>query len=786
MARHEMELNGGTAPPEVRLGTYRSPGSVGRGLPPPPPDTDPGEEPPHHLREYLLVLRNHRRLVIGSFTSVLGLTILVTLLVPRLYTATTRLQVARQSPIQLRLADSVRRADENEDRGADPTTFLATQVAALTSRDLAERVIGGRWLAQNEAFLHPSPERGGLLALAGSVLGVLRPRGWEVEPPATAEVPDGAGPVDPKLLDRYAKYLSVREVRGTDLIDVGFTTPSPSLSAFLAAAHAQAFIEANDDARRATDAVAETFLDQQLADARRQVEKTETALASFAAEYPNVAVNQEQKISGSRIAELSTLLTKAEAERASLESRYEFLSSSDSAPLAYLMDRPGVQKLRLALLDIRAQRAAFRQRLGPNHPQMLELAEVESELSQQLQGEVAQGVAAVRNHYDAARLREEKLERKLTRQEEAGVELQTLGARYDMLKRDMETARKLHGSLQKQRMETGVSAALAAPIIRVIERAEIPQRPSRPKIPVNLALGVFSGLVIAVGAAFARDYFDSSVKSSEEIEGWLHLPTLAAIPNFAVARKVAGYASGAHRAATAGNGGDDLPVLHEPWSRVAEAFRSMRTALLFSASGTPPKVIVVTSARTGEGKTIASLNLASTLAELGARTLLVDADLRHPRCHTAFGVANDRGLSTCLAGRPEVEDLIRPLEVPGLFFLPAGPPPRNPAEVVGSFRMRMMLEALKKRFDFVIIDTPPVLPVTDAAILAREADGVVLVVKGNDTPREVVRRARDRLVQAGASFLGVMMNNVGTGWGDPYFYDSYGGYSRPGDGEERG
>jgi len=709
---------------------------------------------PQQLRAYLQVLYKHRRLAALCFGGTLALTGLITVLTPRRYTASTRLQAARQSPIQLPLADNVRRSEDTDAQAQ--ITFVATQVATLQSRDLGARVLGAYRLATAD----------------------LRSARWEPPPPLAPSEAAGAPRVDPELLDRYMKYLAVSEVRGTDLIEVQFTTPSPDLSAFLARAHTQAYMDANDEARRATDAVAEAFLDRQLADAREQVERADQALAAFAAENPKVAINQEQKVVGARITELSSLLTQAEADRTTLESRTEFLTDPSNDRLAYFLQHPGVEKLRLALLDVRAQQAALKPRLGPNHPQMLELAELEHALAQQLRSELNQDVESVRSQYDASRLREERLRAKLTRQEETSIELGTLGARYDMLKNDVVGARELHASLLKQRLETRVNAALVPPNVRVIERAEVPHRPSRPKIPLNAALGVFSGLVIAIGAAFAREYLDRSLKSSDDVQSLLQLPTLAAIPNFALAREAVGASNG-DAASPVPRGADELLVVHDPWSRVAEAFRSMRTVLFANPAAPPPKVILVTSARPGEGKTVASLNLASALAELGARTLLIDADLRHPRCHKALGVADDEGLSSWLGGQIELDALVRTLDVPGLFFLPAGPAPRSPAELVASPRMQWALTLLRERFDFIVLDTPPVLAVTDAAVLARESDGVILVVKGRDTEAEAVRRARDALVLAGASILGVLMNDVGLEWGDSYLYDADYSYGRP-------
>jgi polysaccharide biosynthesis transport protein len=319
-----------------------------------------------------------------------------------------------------------------------------------------------------------------------------------------------------------------------------------------------------------------------------------------------------------------------------------------------------------------------------------------------------------------------------------------------------------------------VNSDLVPPNLRVIQRPEVPDLPSSPRVFLDLLLGVLAGLVVAAGAVFTREYFDSSMKSSKEVEEFLRLPTLAAIPNIATLGN--GNGTRAHGGRLEGtNGRAELLVLKEPWSQIAEAFRTMKTAVLFSASGTrtTPRVILVTSALAGEGKTFGSLNLAATLAEAGARVLLVDADLRHPGCHIALGVENNRGLSSVLAGEAGPADVIQATRTPRLFFVAAGPRPANPAELLPSGRIGGAIESWGTTFNFVILDSPPALPVSDAVLLAQHVDGVVLVVKGDETPRELVRRARDRFVRSGAELLGVVINNVGRTWGDPYFFDIY-------------
>lgn len=744
----------------------------------PAPDTLIDDDAPRLLRDQLHVLYKHRRLAAVCFGVTVAAALVVSLLLPRRYTATTRLEVARRSPIQLQLDGIVHRAEQGDGSTAATALFLSTQIATLQSRDLAAAVIGDRRLAQNPAFV--GGDRSATAeADVGGLLAELYPRGWEkvvspAEEPADTKAAEGPGPVDEELVDRYMRALSVREVRGTDLIQVGFTTASPTLSAFLAAAHTQAYLEANERARLATDRLAGEFLTRQLAEARQKIEQAEIALGEFGREHPDIAADREHRAMGDRITELAKLVSDVETERATLESRYEFLSNPGGDATAYFLDSPGVQKLRMARLDVYAARAALGSRLGPNHPQMRQFAQLESEITRQLHAEVEQGVAGVRAQYDATRARETRLRRKLSQQEEAAVGLRALEARHVLLQGELDGARTLHASLLKQRAETAVNSNLVATNVRVIERPEIPRRPSQPNVPLNMALGLFGGTVLALGAAFGREYFDASVGSSAEVEGILRLPALAAIPNFELAR------AATPRLALPGNGSaehlGEIPMVREPWSQAAEAFRSARTAVLFSRPDAPPQVVLVTSARMGEGKTVASVNLATALAESGARVLLIDADLRHPRCHATLGVANDQGLSSVLENSAAFDVVVHRLDEPRLDFLAAGPPPANPAGLLGSPRVRDLLRMARSRYDFVVLDTSPVLPVTDAVLLARAADGVVLVVKGHDTPREVLRRARDRLSVAGATFLGVMVNNVGMGWGDPEFHAPYDRY----------
>jgi succinoglycan biosynthesis transport protein ExoP len=727
-----------------------------------------------HLRDYLRVLYKYRWLAATCFGVTLALALLATLLTTRTYVATTRLQIAKQSPIQLQLQENVLKVDGSE-RGADGTsTFLSTQVAILHSRDLAERVIREQRLEEKDAFNDPGA-RAGVAAIGGSLLNLLRPRGWSAVDDVRPEGGLSASEPSPRAINRYLSWLTVSDVRGTDLVDVTFTTPSAELSAFLAAAHTQAYIAANDEARLATNVTAKAFLGEQLREAREKLERSATALRDYASAHPSVAVDNEHDVATERIRGLAELLTKVEGDRVGMEARYDFLKKPGTDTLAYFLSKQGVEKLRLQILDLDAQEATLADRLGKNHPDMVALRQQRTALQQQLEAEVRTETDAVRAKHEALQLRETRLQDKLQQQEEAAIEAQAVAARYELLKKDLEAARELRDSLLKQQMETDVNSELAASNIRVVDRAEVPLGPAKPNVPLNLMLGGFVGVLFAVGATLVVEYFDSSVKSSEDVENLLNVPALAVIPSLAADKRSQRGRAGA---AAPGNRSQDLVVHHEPRSLSAEAFRALRTAVLFSTPDQPPRVILMTSAGQGEGKTMTSLNLATTLAVAGSQVLLIDADLRRPSVHRAFAVSNDDGLSKYLARQSPLESVTHGTEVPNLAIVPAGPIPPNPAELVGSARMRDLLAQLRDKYDFVIVDSPPTLPVTDAVLLAREADGVVLVVKGHDTPRELVRRARDQLQNAGGRILGALINNVTSSWGagDYYYRRYYGAY----------
>ncbi len=360
--------------------------------------------------------------------------------------------------------------------------------------------------------------------------------------------------------------------------------------------------------------------------------------------------------------------------------------------------------------------------------------------------------------------------------------LNQLLIQHNLLKRESDTNQQLYDNLLQRLKDATVSAGLRATNIHVIDPAKPPKLPVRPQKLLNILIGLMVGLVLGLALAFVREAVDTSIKSIEEAERLANAPALAVVP----------LARDAHRRPTPslpGNNGKSaatqgLALLSHPTSPVAESFRTLLTSVVLSTAPQPPQVLLMTSSTAGEGKTVTSLNLAIALAQRGEPTLLIDADLRHPSIGKSLNLVNGTGLATFLTGAHSIETALREFPpVPTLWALPAGPTPPNPAQLLSSSAMESMLRELRKRFKFVVIDSPPVLPVTDAMILSTLVDGVVFVVESGATVRGAVTRARKILQNVGANVLGIVLNKVDVRHGG--YYSDYGNYYYRADDKER-
>jgi capsular exopolysaccharide synthesis family protein len=369
---------------------------------------------------------------------------------------------------------------------------------------------------------------------------------------------------------------------------------------------------------------------------------------------------------------------------------------------------------------------------------------------------------------------------------------------YNILKREADTNKQLYDGMLQKLKEAGITAGLRSSNIRVVDPALIPTGPSRPNKTRNVMLSILVGLIGGIGLALLREYLDNTVKTPDDIETLARLPSLAVVPalsnsngkrngRFAKLLKAPVIAGKEARA--------ELMSHNMPQSQMSEAFRALRTSLLLSQADHPPQVILMTSALPREGKTTAAVNLAVTLAQLGDKTLLVDADLRKPGINRALSLVDGKhaGLSSYLAGVSSLDLITVPHPaITNLAAIPTGPIPPNPADLLSSRRLTELIAELRTRYKFVVIDSPPIMAATDAVILSVLVDGVLLVVRSGETPKEAFTRTRDLLAGVKCRMLGVVLNAVDASSPDyyysyryyPYSYGSYGGYGREEEGKK--
>jgi capsular exopolysaccharide synthesis family protein len=442
---------------------------------------------------------------------------------------------------------------------------------------------------------------------------------------------------------------------------------------------------------------------------------------------------------------------------------------------------------------LRDQYAAALSKYGPNYPTVqrirAQITSVAKSLDQTKQS-VAQEIVT---EYQTARQRERLLQQALDQQEQSANAQAQKMVKYNILKREAETNKQLYDSLLEKLKEAGLSAGMRSNNFRVVDPAMVPPTPARPRKGRDITLAFIVGLVGGIGLAFFREYLDNTVKTPDDVETLTHLPSLAIVPSLSGGNGHF-HSSRMLKSGQKGNGrGGAHPVAlisHEqPQSQIAEAFRALRTSLLLSRADQPPQVILVTSALPKEGKTTATVNLAVTLAQLGDRTLLIDSDLRKPGIAKLLGMSGSlrTGLSSYLAGACDLDGCTYPCPgVPELSVIPSGPIPPNPADLLSSQRLVDVIEELRGKYKFVVIDSPPIMLATDAAILSTWADGVLLVVRSGETPKGAFSRAQELLSSVKCRLLGVILNAVNTSAPDYYYryYPYYGEYYGTEDGEK--
>jgi polysaccharide biosynthesis transport protein len=560
----------------------------------------------------------------------------------------------------------------------------------------------------------------------------------------------------------------------------------PDRAARIANAIADSYINYSLERRLSNTRGASKWLDERVDEFAQKIEEAERSLNQYKTEHMLVSMSVEdrQNMISTSLAKLTERMVEVRSQLIDLESRRQVLIARGNDEVSgiegdiRIAASPAVSELKRALAELYSRRAEISARYGELHPNRLAIDKQISEVEGQLKREVAIMMVALDNEIASLKQAEQGLNVAMEQEKGRALELNTLGLDYNKLDRDLGANREMYASLVKRQTEASLSGLLESNFVRWHQKAEVQNRVVRPSVPKNVGLGLFLGMLLGVGIAVAGVLLDTTVHSQADIEALSALPFLGILPSISDDEQKQAVAR------TTANGtpvptGRDLYIVQNPTSSVAECTRAIRTNLLFLSTDRPFKRLLLTSAGPGEGKSTTAVALGITMAQAGARVLLVDTDLRKPRLHRTFGVPGEGGLTSVLVDTLTLDQAIKATDIAGLDILPCGPLPPNPAEILHTDRFAKLVEQLDARYDRIIFDSPPVHAVTDAVILSQITEGTIFVVKASKTTKESVRRALRRLRDVNARLLGVVLNDLdldesGDSYGYYYYHSRYG------------
>ena len=708
-----------------------------------------------HLLDYLMILRKHQWLIVSFLLALVTVVTIATFRMQPVYEATTRIEIDRENTNFLPFA-----GNGSYDLYQDLEDYIETQSKILVSETLAMQTIKSLNLDQDPRFggYPPNP---GTLEVTATKGGVQSP------PPA---------------LGAFLGGLSVKRVPNSRLLDVTFAATDPKLAAATVNAHVNNFIEQNFRSRYEATTQASNWLANQLDELKGKVEASEDARIKYERDHQIWTIDEKQDVTTQKLADLNRELTAAQADRINKEAVYELAEAGNYDAIPAVRESPVTQESLKRQGELSDQYTEALNQYGPKFPKVVRLEAQLAEIEQLIANEKKNIGNQVEAEFRGSRQRERLLQQALDQQKNEASAMADKMVQYNILKRDAEANKQLYDGLLQKLKEAGITAGLRSSNIRVVDPALMPMAPSRPNKSRNISLAILVGLIGGIGLALVREYLDNTVKNPDDVESLSRLPSLAVVPAFI-------SSDGDRRGRLqkllrgSGNGYQERVALlshSQPQSPVSEAFRALRTSLLLSQPDRPPQIILVTSALPHEGKTTASVNIGVTLAQLGDSTLLIDGDLRKPGVSRALSMTDGKhaGLSSYLAGVTALDLLAVPHPlIRNLHAIPTGPIPPNSADLLSSHRLAEMMCELRKRYKFIVIDSPPIMAATDAVILSALVDGVLLVVRSGETPKEAFTRTRDLLHSVKSRVLGVVLNAVDSNSGDYYYSYRYYSYA---------
>ncbi|HEC06172.1 MAG TPA: polysaccharide biosynthesis tyrosine autokinase [Thiolapillus brandeum] len=716
---------------------------------------DEEEERPK-LKEYWVIIVRHKFTILLFTLIALVASAIYTSLQTPIYRSSVKLQIDREA------ARIVSFEGVTPREAAYSFDFYETQYQLLKSRGLAKRVIEQLGLESSDQF--KAEEKSSFFREIKHFFGGGSNSGGGEDKPGSSSR---------GLENLLLSNLTVSPIKNSRLVVVSYDSPNPELAAKVVNALAKSFIDTTMERRFENSSYAKTFLSDRIKQVRANLEESERKLVEYAGEREIVDMDSKQSILMQKLEAVNTRLTEVEAERIKAESRFQEMKVSGADSFDRVTDNEVIQAYKERLAELEGEYQDNLRVFKPAYPKMQRLQGQIKELKRKISEESSGIQSSIKSDYQAAVREQAMLQSRMADIKGQILELQRKSTDYQALKRDVETNRELYDGLLQRIKEVGVAAGVGANNISIIDKGEVPGAAYKPNLKRNLQIALIIGLLGGIGLAFLFEHLDDTIKSASEIEKLTELPALGVIPEVRLDSDTESIA---------------LKTWEEPKSAIAEAYRSCRTALSFSSPSGSPDVLHVTSSMAGEGKTTSAISLALVYVQAGANVLLVDADLRNPSLHNELGLPNDTGLTNYLVGGYKASEVIQEGLTEGLYVLSTGPLPPNPAELLGSGRMKEFLQTAADKFDLVIVDGPPVLGLADALILANMSSATVMVVDAGVTRTGALKGAVQRLRQARANVLGALLVKYGqgrSGYGYDYQYD-YNYYSYAADeAEER-
>jgi capsular exopolysaccharide synthesis family protein len=726
-----------------------------------PPETET------HLRDYWYIVLKRRWLILVVLTAALGWFTVRTLMQTPMYSATAVLQIDRG---KINIVQDVM----IQDYWSGYTEFYPTQARVLRSRDLAERVVKQLRLWEHPYFTGGArlePTDANLENLSGAVLGML----------------------------------DVSQIRNTQLMEVRFTTADPKLSADLANALAHQFMTFNSERESNLARNTAGFIREQIEKIQVEIQEKEKLLQDYSQREDLVMVDEKEMIVMKQLDQLNTEVTQARAERAAAEARYRSLAAADPGALLEVQGHATVAALRQEKAALEREVAVLASKFKDDWPELKRakesLEEVNKKLIQEQRSVAGKVVAAAQRDFWEAREREALLSREASTQKGEAQDLNRLTTDYNQIKVEIDNQRTMLQQLLRKQSESGLTAELGEqqPVnVRIVEEALVPRGANGPGLRRSLFLGTVVGLGLALGLAFFLDYWETNIYTIDDLRRHVPLPYMGMVPrleggsdamwgglslkNLAAEEDAERRRKSTKRLSTtrtalalaqrkvASRSKDDV-------SMVAERFKFLRGSLLLSKPGSPPRVVLVTGPDKNAGKTFVACNLAVSLTDLDKRVLIIDADLRNPQLHKIFRFKNRVGLSNVLSGQTSLEKgCVVSTPIPNFYALLAGPPSPTPAELLGSKKMEETLSECARHFDYVVLDSAPLLPVFDSHYLTVKCDANVLVVRSGQTSRNAVKQSLDLIDRVGGKVTGVVLNDVNLADFAQNYYYTYHSY----------